>query len=94
MDADAVFDASLGRQAGVALDHAVLHFDRATHRVDHAAKLDDDPVASPFDDARPWRAAIVGSMRSLRSALSRARVPSSSADLVVEMLVWVGVSAL
>ena len=28
---------------------------------------------------RPWRVAIVGSMRSLRSALSRARVPSSSA---------------
>ena len=42
MNADAELDAALGRQAGVALDHAVLHFDRAAHRVDHAAKLDED----------------------------------------------------
>ena len=37
MNADAEFDAALLRQAGVALDHAVLHLDGATHRVDHAA---------------------------------------------------------
>ena len=43
MDADAKFDAALRRQAGVALDHAVLHFNRATHRVDHAAELDEAP---------------------------------------------------
>ena len=30
MNADAELDAALGRQAGVALDHAVLHFDRAS----------------------------------------------------------------
>ena len=41
MNADAEFDALFGRQAAVALDHAVLHFDRAAHRVDHAAELDD-----------------------------------------------------
>jgi hypothetical protein len=51
MNADAELDASLGRQAGLALDHAVLNLDRAAHGVDYAAKLDDDPVASPFDDA-------------------------------------------
>ena len=41
MDADAKLDASLRRQARIALDHAVLHFDRAAHGVDHAAELDD-----------------------------------------------------
>ena len=51
VDADAELDASLGRQACVALDHAGLHLDRAAHRVDHAAKLDDDAVARALDDA-------------------------------------------
>ena len=41
MDADAKLDAALGRQAGIALDHAVLHFDGAAHRVDDAAELDE-----------------------------------------------------
>ena len=55
MDADPEFDASLGRRAGVALDHAVLHFDRAAHRVDHAAELDEDAVAGALDDAPMMR---------------------------------------
>ena len=37
--------------AGVALDHAVLHFDRAAHGVDDAAELDDAAVAGALDDA-------------------------------------------
>ena len=41
MNADAELDAPVLRHAGVALDHAVLHFDRAAHGVDHAAELDD-----------------------------------------------------
>ena len=41
MNADAKLDAAIRRHAGVALDHAVLHFDRAAHRVDHAAELDE-----------------------------------------------------
>ena len=49
MNADPEYDAAIGRQAGVALDHAVLHLDRATHRVDDAAKLDKDPVAGALD---------------------------------------------
>jgi hypothetical protein len=40
MNADPKFDAALRRQAGVALDHAVLHLDGAAHGVDHAAELD------------------------------------------------------
>ena len=40
-----------GGRPGVALDHAVLHLDGAAHGVDHAAKLDDAPVAGALDDA-------------------------------------------
>ena len=39
------------RQTGVALDEAVLHFDRAAHRVDHASEFDDRAVACALDDA-------------------------------------------
>ena len=49
----------VGRHARVALDHAVLHLDRAAHRVDHAAELDEAAVAGALDDApvdaRRWR---------------------------------------
>ncbi len=55
MHADAKLDAPILRHAGVALDQALLHFDGAAHRVDHAAEFDDDPVASALDDA-----AVVG----------------------------------
>ena len=55
MDADAEFDAALGRQARVALDEAVLHFDRATHGVDHAAELDEAAVAGALDDPPAMR---------------------------------------
>ncbi len=51
MDADAELDAALGRQPGVALDHAVLNFDRAAHSVDHAVELDQRAVAGALDDA-------------------------------------------
>ena len=50
MNADAKLDAPFRRHAGVALDHAVLHFDRAAHGVDHAAELDDRPIAGALDD--------------------------------------------
>ena len=55
MNADAEFDAALGRQAGVALDHAVLHFDGAAHGVDHAAELDENAVSGALDDAPVMR---------------------------------------
>ena len=42
VDANAEFDATLRRQPGVALDEAILHFDRAAHGVDHAAEFDED----------------------------------------------------
>ena len=55
MDADAELDPPLRRQTGIALDHAVLHFDRAAHRVDYAAELDEAAVAGAFDDAAVMR---------------------------------------
>ena len=51
MNADAKFDALVRRDAGVALDHAGLHFECAAHRVDDAAELDDAAVAGALDDA-------------------------------------------
>ena len=51
MNADAKLDAALGRQAGVALDRAILDLDGATHGVHHAAELDDCAVAGALDDA-------------------------------------------
>ena len=44
-------DALFGREAGVALHHAALHFDRAAHRLDHAAELDENSVPGALDDA-------------------------------------------
>ena len=38
MNTNPEFDAALGRQAGVTLDHAVLYFDRAAHGIDDAAE--------------------------------------------------------
>ena len=51
MDADAELDAALGRKAGVALDHTVLHLDGAAHGIDHAAELNDGSVAGALDHA-------------------------------------------
>ena len=51
MNADAELDTPVLRHAGVALDHRVLHLDGAAHRVDHAAELDDRPVAGALDHA-------------------------------------------
>ena len=51
MNPNAELDAALRRQAGVALDEAVLHLDGAAHRIDHAAELDDASIAGALDDA-------------------------------------------
>ena len=77
MDVDTELDAALRRKTRVALDHAVLHFDGAAHGVDHAAELDDAPVAGAFT-TRPLWTLVVGAIRSLQSVRSRASVPSSS----------------
>ncbi len=49
MNPDAEFDSTVLRHAGVTLDEAVLHFDRAANRVHDAAELDDRAVAGALD---------------------------------------------
>src|SRR5580658_734073 len=46
VDADAEFDAALGWNASITLDHAVLDLDGAAHGVDHTAELNDTSVPS------------------------------------------------
>src|SRR5215831_6122602 len=53
VDADAKLDAPFHRHVGVALCHCLLDLDGATHRIDDARKLDEQPVAGGLDDAAP-----------------------------------------
>ena len=55
VNADPKDDAAVLGHAGVALDHGVLHFDRAAHGVDDAAELDNRAVAGALDDAAVMR---------------------------------------
>ena len=50
VNADAKFDALFEPDARVAVDHGVLHFECATHGIDHAAELDDAAVAGALDN--------------------------------------------
>ena len=50
MDADPELDPPVGRQAGVAPAHAVLHLDRASHRIHDAAELGENAVPGALDD--------------------------------------------
>ena len=77
MNSDPELDASLGRQAGIAFGHAVLHFDRAAHGVDHAAKLDEAAVPGSLDNAAVMRVNR-GIDQIARSPRSRDSVRSSS----------------
>jgi hypothetical protein len=49
--ADPKFDALVGRDLGVALDHRPLDFNGAIHCVDDAAEFDNAAVACALDDA-------------------------------------------
>ncbi|HUL90270.1 MAG TPA: hypothetical protein VLU23_19070 [Pseudolabrys sp.] len=53
IDADAELDAFLGRDIGVAFDHAALDVDDAAHRVDDTSMLDEHAVAGGLDDPAP-----------------------------------------
>ena len=50
MNSDAKFDAFVRRHAGIALNHAVLHFECAAHGVNDAAELNDAAVAGALDN--------------------------------------------
>ena len=88
MNADAKFDAPLGRHARVALDHGVLHFDGAAHGVDHAAEFDERAVAGALYDAammdRNRRVDEITPKRPeprQRPILVRAREPAEADDV-------------
>jgi hypothetical protein len=51
MNTDPELELAIGWQAGVPLDHAVLHLDGAAHGVDHAAELNEASVAGPLHHA-------------------------------------------
>src|SRR5215216_2204682 len=53
IDAYAELDAALGWHLGIALNHATLNIDRATHRVDDADKFHQHAVARSLDDPAP-----------------------------------------
>jgi hypothetical protein len=72
MDADAKLGTALGRQASVALDHAVLHFDGAAHGIHHAAKLDEDAIARPLNDPAVMQSD--GGVEQIAAERSRASV--------------------
>jgi hypothetical protein len=50
VNADSEDDAPVLRHARVALDHRILHLDRAANRVNDAAELDDAPIARALHD--------------------------------------------
>ena len=50
MDADPKFDALVGRDLSVALDHRSLDFNGAFHRVDDTPELDNRAIAGALDD--------------------------------------------
>ena len=55
MNANSKFDAFVWRDADVALDEAVLHLDRAPHRIHNASELDEAAVTGALDDASMMR---------------------------------------
>ena len=79
IDADAPFDTGLGRLGASAI--AACHWDCATHRVDDAGELDEQPVAGGLDDA----AVMPGDGRidqfGTQWQQPPSRIPSSSAPI-------------
>ena len=49
VDSDAKLDSTILRQDGVPLSHTTLHFDRAPHRIDGAAKLHKHAISGGLD---------------------------------------------
>jgi hypothetical protein len=88
VDADAEFDPPLGWHAGVALDEAVLHLDRAADRVHDAAELDDGAVTGTLDyaaamggDGRVDQIAAETPKARKRPVLVRAGEPAVADDI-------------
>ena len=88
VDADPKFDALVGRDLGVALDHRPLDFNGAVHCVDDAAEFEDAAVARALDDAavmhrdgRVDQVAAKGPKASEDSIFIRTRKPRVADDV-------------
>src|SRR5271157_5415626 len=88
MNADTELDATVSRDARVAFDHRILHFDGASNRVDDAAKLDQRPVAGALEhtsvvhgDGGINQIAAQSSEPRQGAILVRARHPAESDDV-------------
>jgi hypothetical protein len=84
----AELDSSVEWHACVALDKTGLHLDRAPHRVDDAAELDDAAVSGALDDAASMRGdggvdeiAAQTSEAHKRPILARAGEPAIADDV-------------
>ena len=77
MYADPVLDALVRRDAGIALNHAVLNLDRAAQGIDHAAELDDQPIAGALDHP-----AVVGGDRRVGEVAAQSAQACEHALLV------------
>src|SRR5271166_5562270 len=77
MNADTELDATVGRDAGVAFDHSILHFDSAPNRIDHAAKFDQRPIAGALEHT-----SVVHADGGINEIASQSSEPRQSAVLV------------
>ena len=77
MYADAKHDPALRRQTLVALNHAVLHFNGAAHRIHRAPKLHNGSVAGALDDA-----AVVHRNYGINQIAAKSPKPRQSAFFV------------
>jgi hypothetical protein len=73
MNADTEFDALVGRDLGVAVDHRPLNFDGAVHRIDGAAELDDATVAGALSPMMSRAVRRFLSERRLRAGRHRGK---------------------
>ena len=88
MNADAELDPPVRRHASVAFDEPALHLDRAAHRVDRTAELDDPAVAGALDgptvmrsDGRIDQVAAQTTKAREGSVLVRASEPAVADDV-------------
>ena len=88
MDSDAKLDPPVRRDAGVALDHRVLHLDGATDGVDDAAKFDERAVTGSLHhspvvhgDGRIDEVAAKCAQSCERTILVRAGEPAEANDV-------------
>ena len=80
VDTNAEQDPTVGRMLPLPLGHGGLQINRGTDRGHGAVEFDDQAIPGRLDDV-PAVTPDLGSINSRRMALSRAKVPASSAPM-------------